>query len=291
MAGFAFHRALEALWRLLADVNQYLVAHQPWQLAKEPGREAEVAAVLWNGLEAVRLVAVALLPVMPGTARQVLAALGAAGEADAGFAALDWGRLPSGAALPETASLFPRVDKEEFFAATRAAPASAGATGAASVPAAGTPAPSHHAPSRAAATQVPLPGPSPAPSPAARESAPAPEPSHTSTEGRSMITIDELMNVELRVATVRAAEEVPKSSKLVKLTVDLGDEQRTVVAGIRQQYAPEKLVGRQVVVVANLQPAKLMGIESQGMVLAASEDGKPVLLHPESAVPPGTRVR
>jgi methionyl-tRNA synthetase len=105
------------------------------------------------------------------------------------------------------------------------------------------------------------------------------------------ITYDTFMNVELRVATIRAAEEVPKSSKLVKLTVDLGDHQRTVVAGIRKSYAPEQLVGRQVVVVANLAPAKLMGIESQGMVLAASQDGDAVLLHPEREVPPGTRVR
>jgi methionyl-tRNA synthetase len=107
----------------------------------------------------------------------------------------------------------------------------------------------------------------------------------------AQITIDDFMGVELKVATVRAAEEVPKSSKLVKLTVDLGDEQRTVVAGIRKAYPPEQLVGRQVVIVANLQPATLMGVESQGMVLAASQEGEPVLLHPDREVPPGTRVR
>jgi methionyl-tRNA synthetase len=105
------------------------------------------------------------------------------------------------------------------------------------------------------------------------------------------ITYDDFMKVQLRVATVKAAEEIPKSSKLVKLTVDLGDEQRTIVAGIRKSYAPEALVGRQVVIVANLAPAKLMGVESQGMVLAASLDGDAVLLQPERAVAPGTRVR
>jgi methionyl-tRNA synthetase len=107
----------------------------------------------------------------------------------------------------------------------------------------------------------------------------------------AQITYDDFMKVELRVATIKAAEEIPKSSKLVKLTVDLGDQQRTIVAGIRKSYAPEQLVGRQVVVVANLQPAKLMGVESQGMVLAASQDGDAVLLHPEHEVPPGTRVK
>ena len=106
-----------------------------------------------------------------------------------------------------------------------------------------------------------------------------------------MITIDKFFETELKVATVMAAERVPKSNKLIKLTVDLGEETRTVVAGIGQQYEPEPLVGRQVIVVANLEPAKLMGVESQGMVLAASIDGKPVLLHPEQQVPNGTRVK
>jgi len=110
-------------------------------------------------------------------------------------------------------------------------------------------------------------------------------------EGRKMITIDQFFETELRVATVTGAERVPKSDKLIKLAVDLGSEQRTVVAGIGKAYEPEQLVGRQVVIVANLQPAKLMGIESQGMVLAASEDGKPILLHPASSVPNGTQVR
>jgi len=108
-----------------------------------------------------------------------------------------------------------------------------------------------------------------------------------------MITIDRFMETELKVATVQAAERVPKSDKLLKLTVDAGEEggTRTVVAGIGLAYQPEELVGKQVVVVANLQPAKLMGVESNGMVLAASLDGKPVLLHPAVAVPNGTRVR
>jgi methionyl-tRNA synthetase len=93
------------------------------------------------------------------------------------------------------------------------------------------------------------------------------------------------------VATVVAAEAVPKSSKLIKMTVDLGGETRTVVGGIAVSYTPEELVGKQVVIVANLQTAKLMGVESQGMVLAASVDGKPVLLHPGQAVPNGTKVK
>ena len=104
------------------------------------------------------------------------------------------------------------------------------------------------------------------------------------------ISIDDFMKVELRVARIVAAEVVPKSKKLLKLQVDLGTEQRTVVAGIAEAYAPDTLVGRTIVVVANLRPAKLMGIESNGMVLAAStDDGKPILLSVDGE--PGMRVR
>jgi methionyl-tRNA synthetase len=98
------------------------------------------------------------------------------------------------------------------------------------------------------------------------------------------------MNVELRTAKVIAAENVPKSRKLLKLHVDLGTEQRTILAGIAEAYQPESLVGRTIVIVANLKPAKLMGIESNGMVLAASPDGgQPVLLTVDAE--PGWRVR
>ena len=107
------------------------------------------------------------------------------------------------------------------------------------------------------------------------------------------ITIDTFMEVDLRVARVIAAEKIEKSKRLIKLVVDLGSEQRTVVAGIAEAYEPAQLVGRTVVVVANLEPARLMGIDSDGMVLAASlEDGKPALVQFNKPAPqPGTRVR
>ncbi|MGH8518677.1 MAG: methionine--tRNA ligase subunit beta [Panacagrimonas sp.] len=104
--------------------------------------------------------------------------------------------------------------------------------------------------------------------------------------------IDEFMKVELRVAKVLEAEAVPKSKKLLKLKVDTGADQRTIVAGIAEAYQPEQLIGRTIVIVANLKPAKLMGIESNGMVLAASPDGgKPMLVGFDQGVPPGVRVR
>jgi methionyl-tRNA synthetase len=106
------------------------------------------------------------------------------------------------------------------------------------------------------------------------------------------LDIEAFMQVELRVAKVIAAEAVPKSRKLIKLRIDVGSEQRTIVAGIAEAYTPEQLVGRSIVVVANLKPAKLMGIESNGMVLAASPDGGlPSLLAVDESIAPGTRVR
>jgi methionyl-tRNA synthetase len=106
-----------------------------------------------------------------------------------------------------------------------------------------------------------------------------------------LITIDEFAKLELRVALVKSAEKIAGSKKLLKLSVDLGDEVRQIVSGIADAYTPESLVGRKVVLVANLKPAKLMGVESFGMVLAASLDGKAVLCSFDADVPPGTKVK
>ena len=121
---------------------------------------------------------------------------------------------------------------------------------------------------------------------------PAPPPAAPATGTDSRITIDDFMKVELRTAKVLAAEKVPNSRKLIKLSIDVGTEQRTLVAGIAEAYEPEALIGRTIVMVFNLKPAKLMGIESNGMVLAASPDGgKPALVGLDQEIPPGTRVR
>ena len=106
-----------------------------------------------------------------------------------------------------------------------------------------------------------------------------------------MITIDQFKTVELRVATVKSAEAHPNADRLLVLRVDLGGEERQIVAGIRASYDPATLVGRQVVVVANLEPATLMGVESNGMVLAGEGDGTLALLAPDKDLPPGARVK
>jgi len=237
MDDFAFHRGLEALWRLLAEANQYLVAEEPWKRLKDETAKAAVGEVLFRVGEAARIVAVGLLPVMPEKAAEALRALGA--EVPESLDALEWGGLPTGAEVSKGGAVFPRIDKDKYLAGL------------------------------------------------------AEEKKRAAEEEDTLIDIDQFMDVELRVAKVVEAERIPKSKKLLELRVDLGEEAgpRTLVAGIALAYEPETLVGRQVVVVANLKPAKLMGVESNGMVLAASGEGQPVLLHPESEVPVGTRVK
>ncbi len=240
MEGYAFHDALRSLWKILAEVNQYLVAREPWKALKAGEVDDRVSRVLWNGLEGVRLVATGLLPFMPKLAARVLRAVGADPE-QADASTLSWGRLPLSAELPAKETLFPRIDKAAFLAGKLEVPPAAGDA--------------------------------------------------TTEEESNMISIEEFFKTELRVATVIEAERIPKSKKLLKLGVEMGEEKRTVVAGIAEAYEPDDLVGKQVVIVANLQPAKLMGVESQGMVLAASLDGRPVLLHPSADVPSGTPVK
>ncbi|HEY1233511.1 MAG TPA: methionine--tRNA ligase subunit beta [Candidatus Binatia bacterium] len=105
-----------------------------------------------------------------------------------------------------------------------------------------------------------------------------------------MISIEDFRKVELRVATIKSAEPHPNADRLIVLQVDLGDQQRQICAGIRGQYAPEELIGKQIVVVANLETAKLRGLESEGMLLAASDDGRVIILTPEKSVAAGAKV-
>jgi methionyl-tRNA synthetase len=241
MENLAFNRALESLWRLIGETDQYLQSRAPWKMIKAEGPTPALARILWNGLEVVRIVATALLPVMPRLAPQVLAAIGVP-ELPTSFDALRWGGLPTGVEIPALAPLFPRIDKAAYLGEAQEKEKTVETT--------------------------------------------------TATPETPRISVDQFFQAELKVATILAAEPVPKSNKLLKLSVDVGEgAPRTLVAGIALAYKPEDLVGKQVVVVANLQPAKLMGVESNGMVLAASLDGKPVLLHPAAQVPNGTRVK
>ena len=241
-----FAGALAELWSWVGQLNQAIVLVEPWSLAKDPKRGAELDAFLYRLIEGVRLVAVLVAPVMPRAAARIFGMLGL-GEREPRPEDLAWGLLAPGAPLGTIAPLFPRVDKTNDR------------------------------------KETPVPDTTP---PAAAK----PEPAPPAASGER-IDISEFAKVELRAAKVTAAEKVSGSKKLVKLQVDLGSESRQLVAGIAESYDAALLVGKTVVVVANLKPAKLMGVESNGMVLAASFDGKAVLCTFDAEVAPGTKVK
>ncbi len=207
MDALAFQDALRALWRLLAEANQYLVVREPWKMIKAEGATDALARILWNGLEAVRIVATGLLPFMPAVARQVLAAVGTS-TVPASLDALAWGGTPTAAALPELAPLFPRIDKEKFMSEI-----SSSAPGAA-------------APAAAAAAE------SPAVSEAsATVASPVVAPPVAAVE--NVVSIDQFFATELKVGTVKFAERVPKSDKLIRL---LGRPRRRDAAPARGRH-------------------------------------------------------
>jgi methionyl-tRNA synthetase len=270
--------ALQDTWELISALNKYIVEREPRRLAKNADARPQLEATLYHAADTVRVVAALIDPVMPGAAARIRTMLGVAQEP---WTALQPGTLAPGGRLGAIEPLFPRIEKtiEELRAMSDSQIPEQPPTSAAPAPAA--------APSAAASSAT---APSATASSPAAPSATASSPLTTGADD-SRIAFEDFMKVELRVAKVLAAEAVPKSKKLVKLTVDAGSEQRTIVAGIAEAYQPEQLVGRTIVIVANLKPAKLMGIESNGMVLAASpEGGGPTLLTVEG-VPPGSRVR
>jgi methionyl-tRNA synthetase len=273
MDGFALADAVAAIFRLVDAANTYIASTEPWALARNPEQADTLSQVLFDAAEAIRIAAVLLLPVMPASAAEMLRRMGeprpvaALRLNDAAWRGDDERQLVKGDAL------WPRSE-----------------------PSGGASRPEDTQPRQKRSTQVdetnqptsaPAPAATPPPAPAA-----APPPAAAAPAGAERISIDDFMKVDLRVAKVLAAEKVPNSKKLIKLSVDVGTEQRTLVAGIAEAYDPDALIGRTIVIVFNLKPAKLMGIESNGMVLAGSPDGgKPTLVGFDQDVPPGSRVR
>ena len=250
----ALSRALEAVWKLLTQINGYVVSREPWKIRKEEGASPRLGRILYCAAESVRLAGVLLSPFIPATSRKIFATLGLPAK-DPTSADLKWGGLALGAAMPEAPALFPRADAGAYF-------------------------------EEKDVTMNEKPAETPAP--VAELGPGAPE---TTPDGR--ISIEDFQKVQLKTGKVLAAERVPKSNKLMRMQVDLGTEQRQIVAGIAAQYEPDALIGRNVVIVANLKPAKLMGVESNGMVLAATvgAEGAPSLLAVDESVPPGSRVK
>ncbi len=265
-----FTVAVAASAALVATTDGYLTANAPWKLAKDPTQRDRLAAVLRTAAKAIRIVTALLYPVMPYTASRVWTQLGL-GSIERAAELGELTDLTHGGFAPNTrlgllAPIFPRAEKE-LITTMNDAEVKPPATEAAE--AEQQPAADPNTPANLAEGEQPLTPLSDAPAPAAEAPAKPDTPE---------ITIDDFIKVDLRVARVLVAERIPKADKLLRLEVDLGYEKRQILAGIAQFYEPEKLIGRKVVIVANLAPRKLRGLESQGMIVAASiGDGTPAL--------------
>ena len=278
---YQFSRALENAWGLVAAVDKYIVENEPWALAEkqDENSRARLATVLYTSAEALRIVTALAHPVIPDATARIWAQLGLGDITKCSLSDLRWGQLRLGTKLGKVEPVFPRADKsaiermQQMEEKDRLAAEESRATEAQAIP----------GKVQAAASQG-----------ASQGSAPAagPSPAAPVASSNNKITIDDFAKVELRVAQVKVAEKVKGADKLLRLEVDLGDEVRQIVAGIAEAYAPETLVGRKVVIVANLAPRKLRGLESNGMIVAASlEGGKPVLAAFLEEVPVGARLK
>jgi len=264
---FQFSRALEAAWSLVAAVDKYIVENEPWALGEKPDEDSRsrLATVLYTAAEALRIATALAHPVIPDATAKIWVQMGLGDIKKLPLKDLAWGQLPLGTKLGEVQPVFPRADKsaiermQKMEEEQRVAPA---------VETPAVAAPLNPPPATPAVT--------PAAVPATSEK----------------ISIDDFAKVELRVGLVKLAERVPKADKLLRLEIDIGTEVRQVLAGIAEAYAPETLIGRKVVIVANLAPRKLRGMESNGMIVAASlEGGTPVLAGFLEDVPIGARLK
>ncbi len=300
-----FSRALETLWALVAAVDGYLTASAPWKKLSEVAAEDQAlmqARVLATATEAIRIITTLAYPILPDSTAKVWQQLGlgdiveAAKHGDLKFPA--WGGLKAGTKFGEPAPLFPRAEKDavdrmqnlENQSSTPASGADAPQESSSPVVSEATAPPSETKVAPILAETVPA---APEPEPRATSAAATQESSATALEGVAHISIEDFAKVDLRVAQVLVAERIPKADKLLRLEVDLGYEKRQILAGIAQYYEPEKLIGRKVVIVANLAPRKMRGLESNGMVVAASvgDHGAPVLAGFLEDVPVGARLR
>jgi methionyl-tRNA synthetase len=323
-----FSEALKSLWTLVAETDGYLTANAPWKRpADRPEAEhvALQARVLATAAEAIRIITALVYPILPESAAKVWLQLGQGEIADAAkqsfLTNLAWGGLRAGTKFGEPAPLFPRAEKdaidrmqnledENNHSAVEAATTNGAAKqepsapleahavkqGVISVkPPVNPPSASVKAPvAVASAESAPAAAPEKPVATTVPVTASAPQESVAPqvVEEKQYINIDDFSKVELRVAQILVAERIPKADKLLRLEVDLGYEKRQILAGIAQYYEPEKLVGRKIVIVANLAPRKMRGLESNGMLLAASlEGGAPVLTGFLEEVPLGSRLK
>jgi methionyl-tRNA synthetase len=265
---FQFARAIDEIWRLITEVDQVITEQKPWKLSEDPTNHPVLHSVLRAAAETLRLVIVLAHPVIPDATQKIWEQLGQPGRIeDVRIDQLQWVGLKPGTRIGKPEAVYPRVDKED--ASERIAQMEEEIRNPGSTQPAGATTPSAGATGAggAAAAAAPAPG--------------------------TKIGIEDFAKVEMRVGIVKSAEKVAGADKLLKVMVDIGDEVRQVLAGIAQHYVPEELVGRRVVVVANMAPRKMRGQESNGMIVAASvgPEGRPVLCTFTEDVPAGARLK
>ena len=251
------NQAIKDVWNLIGRANKYIDETAPWILAKDPAQAERLQAVMYNLAEALRIVAILIAPFVPVTAPKIYEQLGLGKPESFFMADAVWGKLATGTKVQKGEPLFPRIEVTEAGETVIAATKKTAA--------------------KAIKAEAPK-------AEAKKEAKPA-------AAAAGEITIDDFAKIDLRVATVVAAERVPKTDKLIKLQVKIGDEERNIVSGIAQHYEPENLIGKNVIVIANLKPAKLRGIESRGMVLAASDGEGNLVLADAPGIASGSKVK
>jgi len=275
---FQFSRALETAWSLVSAVNKYIVENEPWAVAEREDQDsrARLATILYTSAEALRVVTALVHPVIPDATARIWTQLGLGEIGQVNLRTLAWGQLQLGTKLGKVEPVFPRADKSTVERMQQLEQQGS-SEGAGAEPTAPT---------------AQLVGTGAEPEQPATQAA-SPPPAAAAAEADSKITIDDFLKVELRVGQIKVAEKVKGADKLLRMEVDIGNEVRQIVAGIAKAYEPEKLIGRKVVIVTNLQPRKLRGLESNGMIVAASlgDDGLPVLAGFLEDVPVGAKLK
>lgn len=259
MDSLQFSDALVEIWKLIGRTNKYIDETMPWVLAKNESQRPRLGTVLYHLAESLRFISVLISPFMPQTPIKIREQLGI-GEGDlASWESLSsFGRIPEGVKVNRGKAIFPRLDVEkELEELAKILPVDSNQA-------------QEQSKKKAAKVE-------------AKEK--------DGEDNGSEITIDDFAKLDLRVAKVIAAEKIENADKLLKLELEVGEETRQVVSGIAQHYTPEQLVGKNVILVANLKPAKLRGVLSQGMILAATDDeGNLALLGLDKDMPSGVRI-
>lgn len=247
---YQFSNALSEIWKLIGRCNKYIDETMPWVLGKDESKKARLACVMYNLCECLRIVSILITPFLPETAPKIQEQLGVSGEQISYASAVQFGVLPADAVIRKGETLFPRIDVDKEIEEL---------------------------------TKI-------IGNTAQKEPEAADKKEAKKTEGLAQIGIDDFAKVELRAAKILSCEPVKRAKKLLKITLDDGEGERVICSGIAPYYKPDELIGKTVVLVANLKPAKLCGVESNGMLLAADAGENDVRVIFLDGVPAGSRI-